>query len=92
MTVSTCDAALRGAIFFDMPFLKKSIFFSECDRCHVRFHIGGGGVCERCRRILCDNHLHGSLVRRIQVSFGAPVVCLACRSRRQVAPKETKAS
>ena len=55
-----------------MPVFKKSIFFSECDRCHVRFHIGAGGVCERCRKILCDNHLHGSLVRRIQVSFGAP--------------------
>ena len=49
-----------------MPVFKKSIFFSECDRCHVRFHIGAGGVCERCRKILCDNHLHGSLVRRIQ--------------------------
>ena len=68
-----------------MPFFKKSMFFSECDRCHVRFHIGQGGVCERCRKILCDNHLHGSLVRRVQVSFGAPVVCVACRARRQTA-------
>lgn len=68
-----------------MPFFKKSMFFSECDRCHVRFHIGQGGVCERCRKILCDTHLHGSLVRRVQVSFGAPVVCVACRTHRQTA-------
>jgi hypothetical protein len=65
-----------------MPVFKKSIFFSECDRCHARFHIGAGGVCERCRKILCDNHLHGSLIRRIQVSFGAPPVCINCRAQR----------
>jgi len=65
-----------------MPVFKKSIFFSECDRCHARFHIGAGGVCERCRKILCDDHLHGSLVRRIQVSFGAPPVCIYCRAQR----------
>jgi len=75
-----------------MPFLKKSIFFSECDRCHVRFHIGGGGVCERCRKILCDNHLHGSLVRRIQVSFGAAPICVRCRSQKMAAPNGGAAS
>jgi len=64
-----------------MPFFKKSIFTSECERCHARFHIGAGGVCERCKKILCDTHLHGSLVRRIQVSFGAPPVCLKCRAQ-----------
>jgi hypothetical protein len=63
-----------------MPFFKKSIFFSECERCHVNFHIGQGGVCEQCRRILCDNHLHGSLVRRVQVYFGARPICLTCRA------------
>ncbi|HUQ81132.1 MAG TPA: hypothetical protein VM076_08345 [Gemmatimonadaceae bacterium] len=65
-----------------MPFFKKSIFTSECDRCHARFHIGAGGVCEQCRKILCDAHLHGSVVRRIQVSvFGAPIVCVKCRAK-----------
>jgi hypothetical protein len=29
---------------FHHGLFKKSIFFSECDRCHVRFHIGAGGV------------------------------------------------
>ena len=65
-----------------MPVFKKSIFFVDCDRCHVRFHIGAGGVCEECKRILCDAHLHGSLVRRVQVSFGAAPVCVTCRSKR----------
>jgi len=74
-----------------MPVFKKSIFFSECDRCHVKFHIGGGGVCEQCRKILCDRHLHGSLVRRIQVSFGAAPVCVSCRARRGTAPNATEA-
>ena len=65
-----------------MPFFKKSIFTSDCDRCHMRFHIGAGGVCEECRRILCDTHLHGSFVRRVQVSFGAPNICVSCRYKR----------
>ena len=69
-----------------MPVFKKSIFFSECDRCHVRFQIGAGGVCERCRKILCDDHLHGSLVRRIQVSFGAAPVCVRCRTQAAKSP------
>jgi len=63
-----------------MPFFKKSIFFSECERCHARFHIGGGGVCEQCKKILCDTHLHGSVFRRVQVSFGARPICVACRT------------
>jgi hypothetical protein len=65
-----------------MPFFKKSIFTSECDRCHMRFHIGTGGVCEECRKILCDNHLHGSFVRRLQVTLGAPNICVSCRRKR----------
>jgi len=65
-----------------MPVFKKSIFFSECDRCHMQFHIGSGGVCESCKKILCDDHLHGSLFRRIQVSFGAPNICIYCRAQR----------
>ncbi len=63
-----------------MPIFRKSIFTADCDRCGARFHIGSGGVCERCRRILCNYHLHGSLVRRLQVHFGAAPVCVACRA------------
>ena len=68
-----------------MPVFKKSIFTSECDRCNVRFHIGAGGVCESCGKILCDTHLHGSLFRRVQVSFGAANICVSCRYKREKA-------
>lgn len=61
-------------------FFRKSLFVSDCDRCGTRFHLGGGGVCINCRRIVCNAHLHGSLVRRIQVYFGAPSVCTECRA------------
>ena len=63
-----------------MPIFRKSIFKTECDECGRPFAITGGGVCERCRRILCNTHLHGSITRRIAIAFGAPYVCVRCRS------------
>jgi hypothetical protein len=63
-----------------MPFFRKSIFFTECDECDRRFSVTGGGVCERCRRILCARHLHGSLGRRIAIGLGAKMICVRCRS------------
>lgn len=75
-----------------MPFFKKSIFTTECDRCGVKFHIGEGGVCERCKKILCEPHLHGSLVRRVRVAFGAPVICVKCRAQAERAAAAGAAS
>lgn len=63
-----------------MPFFRKSIFFTECDECDRRFSITSGGVCERCRRILCGTHLHGSIGRRIAIAFGASMRCTRCRA------------
>lgn len=62
-----------------MPIFKQSIFRSECDECGRSFSIEGGGVCERCRRILCGKHLHGSIVRRIAIALGAQLLCVRCR-------------
>ncbi len=62
-----------------VPFFRNSIFRTECDECHETFPVNTGGVCERCRRILCGTHLHGSLVRRVAIAFGAPSVCVRCR-------------
>lgn len=62
-----------------MPFFSKSIFFTECDECDRRFSITSGGVCERCRRILCASHLHGSIGRRIAIGLGAKMLCVRCR-------------
>lgn len=53
---------------------------TECDVCGVPFDLVKGGVCERCRRVLCARHLHGSFLRRLRVDLGAPAVCLDCRA------------
>ena len=58
---------------------RKSIFKTECDECRKPFPVNTGGVCERCRRILCNDHLHGSIARRVAIAFGAPYLCLRCR-------------
>jgi hypothetical protein len=63
-----------------VPIFRKSIFKTECDECDRPFPINGGGVCERCRRILCNDHLHGSFARRIAIAFGAPYLCVRCRA------------
>jgi hypothetical protein len=55
---------------------------TECDACGRRFDLVKGGTCVRCRRILCEQHLHGSLVRRLMVDFGAKPLCVQCRSQR----------
>lgn len=38
------------------------------------------GACARCRRILCNTHLHGSFLRRLIVDVGAEALCVRCRS------------
>jgi hypothetical protein len=65
-----------------MQFFRRSIFSTECDECHVKFAVNTGGVCDRCRRILCNAHLHGSVWRRIAISLGAPYRCVSCRAGR----------
>lgn len=63
-----------------MEIFRKSIFTTECDECARTFPVNTGGVCNSCRRILCNRHLHGSVVRRIAIAFGAPYRCVACRN------------
>jgi hypothetical protein len=65
-----------------MEIFRKSIFSSECDECGKPFPVNTGGVCDSCRRILCNRHLHGSLVRRMAMAFGAAYRCVACRRGR----------
>jgi len=62
-----------------VPMFRKSIFRTECDQCQETFPVSSGGVCEVCRRILCDTHLHGSLLRRAAMAFGVRAVCVRCR-------------
>jgi hypothetical protein len=64
-----------------VPVFRRSEFRADCERCGARFEPGrGGGVCARCRRILCDAHLHGSFLQRVRVAVGAPAVCAQCRA------------
>jgi len=65
-----------------MQIFRKSIFTTECDECGRPFPVSHGGVCDQCRRILCNTHLHGSVTRRVAIAFGAPYRCVACRSGR----------
>lgn len=69
-----------------MEVFRRSIFTTECDECQEAFAVNTGGVCDRCRRILCNRHLHGSLLRRIAIALGAPYRCVACRSGRLPSP------
>lgn len=55
---------------------------TDCDVCGVHFDMVKGGVCDRCRRVLCARHLHGSFVRRLLVDLGVAPVCLDCRGQR----------
>lgn len=65
-----------------MEILRRSIFKTECDQCHKTFPVNTGGVCDRCRRILCNDHLHGSFARRIAIALGSPNLCVDCRAGR----------
>lgn len=69
------------------PFFRKSVFETECDECGAPFAVNTGGVCERCRRILCNDHLHGSVVRRVAIAFGAAYRCQRCRAGLPIPPK-----
>jgi hypothetical protein len=55
---------------------------TECDVCGRRFDLMTGGACQRCRRVLCAQHLHGSWTRRLFVDLGAKAVCVECRMPR----------
>ena len=54
----------------------------DCDACGAAFDLMTGGTCERCERILCARHLHGSWLMRMVHEFRRPVTCVACRSGR----------
>jgi hypothetical protein len=53
---------------------------TDCDQCGGRVDLIKGGVCVRCRRILCYRHLHGSFVRRLLTDLGAETICVSCRA------------
>ena len=62
---------------------RNSQVSTDCDQCGGRVDLIKGGVCTRCRRILCFNHLHGSFVRRLLADLGAGSICVRCRANPQ---------
>ncbi len=71
---------------FKQGFLRKSDLGTECDACGGRVDLMTGGTCERCRRILCATHLHGSWWRRMVHEYRRPILCVACRDGAPVPP------
>lgn len=66
---------------FEFELFRSSQISTDCDRCGGRVDMLKGGVCARCRRILCYRHLHGSWVRRLLADLGAETVCTECRAK-----------
>jgi hypothetical protein len=60
---------------------RSSQLSTDCDQCGGRVDLLKGGVCTRCRRILCYAHLHGSWWRRLITDLGAETICVECRAR-----------
>jgi hypothetical protein len=61
------------------PF-RSSILWTDCEACRLKVNVSSAGACVRCRRILCNGHLHGSFVRRLIVDMGlAEAICSKCR-------------
>ena len=58
---------------------RRSELWTQCEECKLTFDLSRLGACARCRRVLCNAHLHGSFVRRLLVDFGAEAACLKCR-------------
>lgn len=65
-----------------LQFFRDTEVTTDCDKCAGRVDLIKGGVCVRCRRILCYRHLHGSLWRRLATDLGAETVCVECRVAR----------
>ena len=59
---------------------RDSDISTDCDQCGGRVDVVKGGVCTRCRRILCFTHLYGSFVRRLLADLGAATICVRCRA------------
>lgn len=62
-----------------MAMLKHSSVRPPCDECRRSFDAAFGGICVRCRRLLCPDHLYGSLWQRLRGLLGLRAICVRCR-------------
>jgi hypothetical protein len=59
---------------------RRSNLFTECEACKVPVDLSRAGACSRCRRVLCNAHLHGGFARRLLVDMALlQPVCVQCR-------------
>jgi hypothetical protein len=72
--------ALRSNPRLPMHIFLPSDISTDCDRCGGRVDLLKGGVCTRCRRILCYTHLHGSWWRRLIADLRNESICIECRT------------
>ena len=55
--------------------------WTECEECRLPVDLTRAGACMRCRRVLCNAHLHGGFLRRLVVDVAlAEPVCVRCRA------------
>ncbi|HJQ18970.1 MAG TPA: hypothetical protein VJ867_01390 [Gemmatimonadaceae bacterium] len=60
---------------------RRSNLLTECEECRLPVDLSRAGGCARCRRVLCNRHLHGSFWRRLIVDVMAQApVCVRCRA------------
>jgi len=60
--------------------LKRSAIRPPCDQCGRAFDPTYGGVCRSCRRLLCPDHLYGSVWQRLRGLLGFTVSYSRCRA------------
>lgn len=60
---------------------RRSDLVTECEACRLPVDLSRAGACVKCRRVLCNGHLHGSFIRRLVVdlNLGAQPICTTCR-------------
>lgn len=63
-----------------MAYLQRSRIDAHCDECRLPFDPVSGGVCPRCRRLLCGRHYYGSLGSRLKAFLGMVPLCPRCRN------------
>ncbi|HEY0972525.1 MAG TPA: hypothetical protein VGE02_16260 [Gemmatimonadales bacterium] len=69
-----------------MAMLQRSRIIAKCDECRMPFDPVRGGVCPRCRRLLCGRHYYGSFLSRLQGMLGMVPLCPRCRAARGAPP------
>ena len=65
------------------PMYRRSALMADCDECGRTFDPVHGGVCPRCKRLLCRRHLYGSGLRRVLAYFGVQTDCVRCKRGEQ---------